>query len=179
MKISLTPLVIAGFIACNSFSAVAQTTPSADKATMTEHMHHGGPMRKMDPAKLQAMVTKRLSDLRTKLKISASQETAWATFAAAMQPDPKMLRAHLDKTEADRAELEKLSTPERIDKMKALHAQRHEAMRAAMDQRGEAIKTFYATLSDEQKRTFDAQHLHMGPDARHPHHTPRPTAIKN
>jgi Spy/CpxP family protein refolding chaperone len=31
-------------------------------------------------------------------------------------------------------------------------------MNAAMDKRGEATKTFYAVLSPEQQKTFDAEH---------------------
>jgi hypothetical protein len=49
--------------------------------------------------------------------------------------------------------MEKLSTPERIDQMQALHAQRE----AEMKKRGDATKTFYAGLSAEQKKTFDAE----------------------
>jgi Spy/CpxP family protein refolding chaperone len=51
----------------------------------------------------------------------------------------------------------KLPTPERIDQMRALH-QQHTAQ---MDQRGEAAKAFYATLSPEQKKRFDEQTARM------------------
>jgi hypothetical protein len=49
--------------------------------------------------------------------------------------------------------MEKLTTPERIDKMNVLKAQRD----AEMQKRNEATRIFYATLSDEQKKTFDQQ----------------------
>jgi hypothetical protein len=52
--------------------------------------------------------------------------------------------------------LAKLPTPERIDQMKTLRSQHMGEMNAAMDKRGEATKTFYATLTPEQKKTFDS-----------------------
>jgi hypothetical protein len=41
--------------------------------------------------------------------------------------------------------------------MKALRTQHSSDMNAAMDQHGEATKTFYATLTAEQKAVFDAR----------------------
>jgi Spy/CpxP family protein refolding chaperone len=41
--------------------------------------------------------------------------------------------------------------------MKALHAERMAEMTAAMDKRAEATKTFYAALTPEQQKVFDAQ----------------------
>jgi enoyl-CoA hydratase/carnithine racemase len=38
----------------------------------------------------------------------------------------------------------------------------HDAMLAEMNTREEAVKTFYATLSPEQKKSFDAEHARMG-----------------
>jgi Spy/CpxP family protein refolding chaperone len=52
----------------------------------------------------------------------------------------------------DRAEIDKLTTPERLDKMRDLRKQRD----AEMDKRDAATRTFYATLTAEQKKTFDA-----------------------
>mgnify|MGYP000387936472 CR=1 FL=1 len=66
----------------------------------------------------------------------------------------------------DRAAMAKLSTPERIDQMQALHAQRD----AEMKKRGDATKTFYAGLNAEQKKTFDAEtarFMQQGPGMRH------------
>ncbi len=58
----------------------------------------------------------------------------------------------------DRQAMQKLTTPERIDRMRALRAQRD----AAMDARADAIKTFYAQLQPEQQKTFDRMSEHMG-----------------
>jgi Spy/CpxP family protein refolding chaperone len=54
------------------------------------------------------------------------------------------------------ADMAKLTTPERIDKMKALGAQHMAEMTAAMDKRAEATKAFYAVLTPEQQKVFDA-----------------------
>jgi hypothetical protein len=53
----------------------------------------------------------------------------------------------------DRSGMEQLTTPERIDRMRALRAQHA----AEADRRGEATKTFYAALTHEQQKTFDAK----------------------
>ena len=58
---------------------------------------------------------------------------------------------------AMKAEFDKLTTPERIDKMRTLRAQRMTEMNAAMDKRGDATKTFYAALNATQKKVFDAE----------------------
>ena len=47
--------------------------------------------------------------------------------------------------------------------MRALRNQRMAEMNAAMDKRGEATKAFYAALTPEQQKTFDAEHKKHGP----------------
>jgi 1,4-alpha-glucan branching enzyme len=54
---------------------------------------------------------------------------------------------------AMREEFEKLSTPERLDRMQAMSEMR----RARMTERAGAIKTFYAQLRPQQQRVFDAE----------------------
>ena len=55
----------------------------------------------------------------------------------------------------DRAALEKMSTPERLDQMQAHRAK----MDAQMQKHAEATKTFYGVLNAEQKKIFDQQTL--------------------
>jgi Spy/CpxP family protein refolding chaperone len=74
-----------------------------------------------------------------------------------MKPPADMMGKH-----PDRAEMDKLTTPERLDKMRAMHKERMAEMEASMDKRAEATKTFYAALSAEQKKTFDSEHAKMG-----------------
>jgi len=154
MKTPFKSLAIAALLATAGFAAYSQspTMMGDHNAIMNE-----GRMHKMDPAKMDALVAKHHAELKAKLKITPAQEAAWASFTEAMKPSTKM-----QETRPDRAELEKLTTPERIDKMKMLRTKHMNDMNAAMDKRDEATKTFYTTLSAEQKKTFDAEHARMG-----------------
>jgi len=109
------------------------------------------PGRHGDPAKMQERHAQHLSSLKAKLKLSADQEAAWTTFTTAMAPGKRPARP-------DPAEMQKLTTPERLDRMQALMNERH----AAMGRRADATKAFYATLNAEQKAIFDANAM--------PHH---------
>ena len=110
------------------------------------------------------MVAERQAAMKAKLNITPAQESAWTSFTAAMQP-PSSMRAR--PTPEQRTEFDKLGTPERIDKMRAVRAQRMAAMSAQMDKRGEATKTFYAALSPEQQKEFDAGHQRQGKHGGH------------
>ena len=93
---------------------------------------------------------RRMTELKSKLQLTPAQEGAWTKFAEAMRPAATAPRP-------DHDAMMKLPTPERIDQMRALH-QQHTAQ---MDQRGEAAKAFYATLTPEQKKRFDEQTARM------------------
>jgi len=162
MKSGITSLVLAGLLASAGFATFAQTT--APEATQAPAMAASGAKHratgmqgKQDPAKREAMFAKRIAELKTKLKITSDQESAWTSFTTAMKP-----AAGTNHQRADRAEMEKLTTPERIDKMRAMHTQHMTERTAAMDKRAEATKTLYAALNAEQKKTFDAMHASMG-----------------
>lgn len=126
-----------------------------------------GQMHERMQAHRQARAEKRLTALKAKLKITAAQEGAWTTFSTAMKPatnakGPMGMRHD----PAQRAEMEKLTTPERIEKMRALRQGHQTQMNAEMDKRADATKAFYAVLSSEQKAVFDAvamQGGHGGP----------------
>lgn len=157
MKSIFKPLLLAGLLATAGFTAVAAS--GYDCAGMMDHgggKHHER-MGKMDPAKMQARMDKRFDALKAQLKITAAQESAWTAYTTAMKPPAGLMAKH-----PDPAELQKLSTPERIDKMQALHTQRMTEMNVAMTQRGDATKVFYATLSPEQKKVFDDNAMPRG-----------------
>lgn len=154
MKKLIQSLVVAGLMATAGGVALAQ----AGGMMGHDGMGHG------DPVRMAEMHAKHLSELKAKLKITASQEAAWNTFSESMKPPADMMGKR-----PDPAELDKLSTPERIDKMRALHKEHMAAMEAAMDKRGDATKAFYAALSPEQKKVFDAEFARMGRHAEHGH----------
>jgi protein CpxP len=161
MKPLFKSLLVAGLIATAGFASYAQTTsspapsqPTMQKAASGEWAGHMG---KMSPEKMKARMAKHLDALKAKLKITTTQEGAWTSFTAAMQPP-----AHMEHQRPDQAEMEKLTTPERIDKMRSLRSQHMTEMQAAMDKRDDAIKTFYAALTPEQQKVFDTEHARMG-----------------
>lgn len=96
----------------------------------------------------------RLAKLHDLLKLTAAQEPAWATFAAAMKP---AAGAH-----ADRAAMAALPAPERLEQRLAM-AKTHVA---AMETRLAALKTFYAVLTPEQQKIFD-EHAKSGAHGHH------------
>ena len=153
MKPIRTTLIAAGLALALGGTAFAQPGPMAGTGAQQARPEQ---MRE----RMTARHTRQLTELKAKLKLDASQESAWKTFADAMQPPA------LPPARPDRAALEKLSTPERIDQMQALHTQRE----AEMKKRGDATKAFYAGLNAEQKKTFDqetAHYMSRGPGMRH------------
>lgn len=171
---SLKHLVLAGLLASIGVAASAQGAapsgptfgPTTDKPAA--HARHGERAGPHDPAKMQAFMAKRAAELKAKLKLTPAQEPAWSSFTASMQPPAPHARM-------ERGDMAKLTTPERIDKMRAMRAQRD----AEMDKRGDAAKTFYAALTPDQQKVFDANAMmhrpggpggpgHRGPGGRHP-----------
>lgn len=155
MKTELKWLLIGALLAHAAQIVQAQTTtqsaaqPMHSASSPQMHQH-------LDPTKMEAKVAKHLAVLKTKLRMTASQEVAWTTFAAAMKPQSRLQHAR-----PDPIEMEKLTAPERMDKMRAHRTQRMAEMQAQMDKRGEATKTFYAVLNTDQKKVFDAEHSKM------------------
>lgn len=152
-------LALAGLMATGA-SALAQGTPPAGQNTGPRSEHMG----KHDPAKMQAMMARHQADLKVKLKLTPAQEGAWTAYTTAMQPPAGL---HQRPSDAQRAEMDKLTTPERIDKMRAMRAERMTQMNAEMDKRGNATKTFYAALTPEQQKVFDAEHQKRGGQRAH------------
>jgi protein CpxP len=151
MKHSPKQLFAAMVLAGLGLAAVAQTPPGPAP---------GGPgrqerMERHDPARMQQFMQQRrahrLARLKETLQITPQQEGAWAAWTASMQPPANWKRP-------DRAEFERLTTPERIDRMRALRTQRM----ARMDQRAEATKVFYSALNPIQKRVFDLETARRG-----------------
>ncbi|RQO84129.1 Spy/CpxP family protein refolding chaperone [Acidovorax sp. FJL06] len=138
------------FLAALALPVLAQQPPAtppgaSPKAPEGRHERHPPEGRAQHHAK-------HLAELKAQLKLTAAQEPAWTAFTTALQPGERPARL-------DRQDMDKLTTPERIDRMRALRAQHA----AEADRRGEATKTFYAALTPEQQKTFDAQAHRMRP----------------
>lgn len=145
MKSAHKHLIAAALIASLGFAATAQTAaPPAPGASQSAAREGHG---RFDPAKMQERMARRMAHLKQKLNLSQGQEGAWSAYMDAVKPV-----AH---QRPDRAEIARLTTPERIDRMRAMRSARI----AEMDRRGDATKTFYATLTPEQKKVFDQETL--------------------
>ena len=88
------------------------------------------------------------AQLKSSLKITASQEAAWNAYVAGTAPTPPAQAPGMA-----REDWSKLTTPQRMEKMQALRAERD----AVMTKRIDAVKTFYAALTPEQQKVFDTQ----------------------
>jgi Spy/CpxP family protein refolding chaperone len=175
-------LMIAGLLSCIGFAVAAQGTPpqpplgtapgSAPPVAQQQQANpgpgkHRGPegqrgMHRPDPAKMAEFHAKRQADLKAKLKITASQESAWSRFTDATKPPAARPER------PNREEFAKLTTPQRIDRMQQLKAQRD----AEMAKRAEATKSLYAALTPEQQKAFDAETM-RGPRHHGPGHPPK------
>ena len=158
---TVNSIALAGLLATAGAGAIAQTatTPQGDAGT-TATSPHSERMGRYDPAKMQEYMAKRQAAMKAKLQITPAQEGAWTAFTTAMQlPSDAGARPGTEQ----RAELDKLATPQRIDKMRELRSQRMATMTALMDKRGDAAKAFYAALNADQQKVFDAEYkMHGG-----------------
>jgi hypothetical protein len=144
MKPQRRHLLAAAVIAAAGFGALAQAqSPAAPGTTGRPDAARIEQFR----ARMQQRMAERLGELKQKLAITPAQEGSWTAWTTALQPTPHQ--------RPDRAQFQSLTTPERIDQMRALRAQRE----AEMDRRMDATKTFYGALSAEQKKVFDAESM--------------------
>jgi Spy/CpxP family protein refolding chaperone len=148
--------VLAGLIAGGGILAASAYAVSADKADDKPRCEAG---QMQQGEGWEARRAAHLAALKAKLKLTAGQEPAWNTFAEVSRPGP---HPGIDRR-AMRDDFEKLSTPERLDRMQAMA----EVRRARMAERAAAIKAFYAQLTPEQQKVFDAEAL---PESRRGHH---------
>jgi periplasmic protein CpxP/Spy len=133
-------------------SAIAAVAPAQAQPMMGEMGVHHDEGRMHD--RMSKQWDKRQVELKTKLHLAPSQEPAWNAFVQGMKMPAKPLMQPMD-----REALAKLSTPERMEKMNALHEANLAAMQAHIKQRSEATRTFYNQLSAEQQKVFDAETL--------------------
>lgn len=133
-----TSALVAALLASLAGTAWAQ---AANPPAATQE---AAPQRK-DSARWQERFQRRMGELKQQLQLSPGQEGAWNDFIEQMQPRPG------ERLRIDREQMARLTTPERIDRLRALRDQRN----AEMDRRAEATKAFYATLTPEQKKSFD------------------------
>lgn len=160
MKSILKPLLLSVALAGAGMTAIAQSPGMGAMAAAGGHEHG-----RMDPAKMQQRMAAHMAELKAKLKLTGAQEAAWTQYTAAMQP-PADGGKHMNRDERQKmhAQWKTLTTPQRIEQMNAMKAERDAQMR----KRADATLAFYGSLSAEQQQVFDANTMGMGG-----HHGPR------
>jgi protein CpxP len=143
------------FAAGLSLTASAQMTGQAPMGMpggpgplgMHSPMPNGHPM--MNDAKREASRAERhqkhLDEMKVFLQLQPQQEAAWNSFSAIMKT-PMKRPGPLTPTDFD-----KMTTPERIDKMMTLKEERD----VEINKRMNAAKNFYAALTPSQQKVFD------------------------
>ena len=123
-------------------------------------MMHGGPGGGDMKAMHEAMMKQHVEDLKTVLRLRPDQEAALQAFVAAHQPPGGMMEMHRDG--GPPAAPKAMTTPERL----AEQAKHEQAMAAEHEKGRAALAKFYAALSPDQQKVFDAlqrlQGGHMG-----------------
>ena len=92
--------------------------------------------------------------LHDQLKLTSDQEAAWKTFTDSMK------QAHSMPAKGNQStDWSTLTMPQRAEKMLEMMKQRVKSMESNVN----AMKAFYAKLTPEQQKAFDAFHANRGP----------------
>lgn len=169
--------LLAASVASGAFAQAPATTPAAPAAQAESGAQPPakGPRAREDRTQrfehMKQRHAQRLAALKEKLKLTPAQEGAWNTFTDAQQLPP----APPAGARMNRDEFAKLTTPQRLDLMEKRRAERS----AMFTKRADATRSFYAGLTPEQQKTFDAESMRrFGPGDRggrqHPHHPGAP-----
>ena len=104
-------------------------------------------------SKMAEFQAKHEAKLHDALKITAAQEPAWKTFTDSMRPPAPTAPPE----KLSRADYEKLSAPERMEKHIAMQQKHLEHAQARLA----ALKTFYGVLTPEQQTTMNKEVARM------------------
>jgi len=155
--------LLAATVASGAFAQAPAASPAAPSAQGQSDAQPSakGPHGREDRAQRFEQMKQRhaqhLAALKEKLKLTPAQEGAWNTFADAQQSPP----APPPGARMNRDEFAKLTTPQRLDLMEKRRTERS----AMFTKRADATRAFYAGLTPEQQKTFDAESMRrMGPD---------------
>ncbi|NLC23045.1 Spy/CpxP family protein refolding chaperone [Oxalobacter vibrioformis] len=94
----------------------------------------------------KAFMEKKQAELHDKLKLSASQEGAWKTYTDATAKT-------LTPPKRTAIDFDSMTAPQRMEKGLEFMKERQAKMEAQLA----SLKTFYATLTPEQQKVFDAE----------------------
>lgn len=155
-RTTIAATVAAAFVALSA-AAFAQNATQDKPAASAPRMNPDQQAERRG-ARMAEMIQRHAdmqAQLKKDLKITAEQETAWKQFTDATAPKPPA-----EPPMMARQDWAQLTTPERLEKMQAMRADRQKVM----DQHVAAVKAFYAVLSPEQQKVFDSHGPGLGPD---------------
>lgn len=144
----MNPFVKRSLIVAAILAGIAGVSATAIAQSGHQHQGMGAGKSADHMAQMMQRHGEHQTQLKSALKITASQEAAWTAYVAGTAPNPGGMKAPV--AQEDWA---KLTTPQRMEKMQAFRAERDAVMTKRMD----AVKTFYAALTPEQQKVFDTQ----------------------
>lgn len=162
MRKHFKPAILATLLATSALAVLAHPaggspqdgSPGMQQSESGRHAHR--------QERMKAHLAQRAAQLKADLKLTPEQEGSWEAYVATMKPSGPPARPR-------REEMAKLSTPERLDKMREMRQQRE----AEFDKRDAATRSFYASLSPEQQQVFDARTARAMHGEGRRHHGPR------
>lgn len=162
MKVNVKPAVLTAVLLTCALSVFAHAGGSGPEGRDgRQGMHEMGPEQQARMhERMQQHMAQRAAELKAQLKLSPEQEGSWNAYVSAMKPPAPPAGVQ-------RADHAKLSTPERLDRMREMRRQRD----AEFDKRDAATRSFYAGLNAEQKKVFDDNTGRRHPEGRR--HGPR------
>lgn len=153
-------LAASAVVAASTYAMPGDTGGQGPGNNCAERHAMQGKAQAQKQARFQEMRAQRLAALKDKLRLQPSQEAAWQVFTQAVPGKGSMSR---ENRQSMRASFKAMTAPERMDMMLARADQR----RAGMARRAEAVKQFYAQLSPEQQKVFDAEAMSFRQGHRH------------
>lgn len=131
------------------FTVLGMAAAHAEDAQPAAHQHDARPSKEQMQARMADLYAKRQARLHDLLKLTTQQESAWATYQAAIKP------AALDGNRPERQDLRKLSAPQRLNLALDMTRKRE----ALLETRVKAVSAFYAQLNPAQQTLFDEHGL--------------------
>lgn len=130
------PQAISAAQAHRAQALATQTTP---------HAHHA-PHLQQRQQRHQQMHEQHLTRMKNLLQITPQQQAAWDAYVAAAHSGPQKM------TSRPKADWHNMNTLQRLD----ARAQMRQEHQAAAQQRDQATRTFYNSLSSAQQKAFDS-----------------------
>jgi len=166
MPRAVTGLFAAAALASASTLALAQAAPAGGPPTAEQR----GAWKAKAEQRMHEHMEMHARHLHDLLQLRPDQDAALQSLLAALAPShmdhmgdhhmgpggPGHMEHPMGDGDDGHGAFAKLTTPERLDKMTAIMSEHMARRQAEFQKHAAAIKAFYAVLSPEQKRAFDA-----------------------